>query len=128
MNAAAAAFLLAAGCARRESPVAIGNREQILHLGNLSDPKELDPHLVTGVSEFNIMSALLEGLVAEDPRDLHPVPGAAERWTVSDDGLRYTFSLRADGKWSNGDPVRAADFAFSFQRILSLSGISRTCI
>lgn len=120
LNACAVvALLLAAGCARRESPVAAGNREQVLHLGNLSDPKELDPHLVTGVSEFNIMSALLEGLVAEDPRDLHPVPGAAERWTVSDDGLRYTFFLRDNGKWSNGDPVRAADFVFSFQRILS---------
>jgi len=114
-----AAAILAAGCARRETPVAAGDREQVLHLGNLSEPKDLDPHQVTGVTEFNILAALLEGLVAEDPADLHPVPGAAERWSVSADGRAYTFFLRADGRWSNGDPVTAADFVFSFRRILS---------
>ena len=111
--------LLAAGCARRETPVEIGNREQILHLGNGSEPKDLDPHIVTGVPEHNIIAALREGLVAEDPVDLHPVPGVAERWTVSADGRRYTFHLRADARWSNGDPVTAADFVFSYRRILS---------
>ena len=115
----AGAAVLLSGCARRENPVAIGNREQILHLGNLSEPKELDPHVVTGVTEFNILSALLEGLVAEDPQDLHPIPGAAEGWTVSEDGCQYTFRLRRDGKWSNGAPVTASDWIFSFKRILS---------
>ena len=45
-------LLLLAGCAKRETPVDIGNREQILHLGNLSEPRDLDPHVVTGVSAF----------------------------------------------------------------------------
>lgn len=106
-------------CSRRESPVTIGNRDQILHRGNLSEPQDLDPHIVTGVTEFNIISALLEGLVNEDPQDLHPIPGVAASWTNSPDGLRYTFHLRPEARWSNGDPVTAQDFLFSFQRILS---------
>lgn len=113
------ALPLLLGCAKRERPVDAGLRDQVLLIGNLSEPKDLDPHVVTGVSENNIIAALLEGLVAEDPVDLHPVPGVAERWEVSPDGLEYTFHLRADARWSNGDPVRAGDFVFAFRRILS---------
>lgn len=111
--------MLLAGCGTRETPVERGNREQILHLGNGTEPQDIDPHIVTGVPEHNIIAALFEGLVSEDPRDLSPVPGAAERWTVSDNGLVYTFYLQKNGKWSNGDPVTARDFIFSYQRILS---------
>jgi len=111
--------LLVAGCARHESPVEIGNREQTLHLGNGSEPRELDPHVVTGVPEHNIISALLEGLVSEDPHTLAPVPGMATSWTISPDGMRYTFTLRPGACWSNGDPVTAQDFRFSYQRMLS---------
>jgi len=117
--ACAAAGVAAGGCARRETAVKAGDREQILHLGNLSEPKDLDPHTVTGVTENNISAALLEGLVAEDPQDLHPVPGVAERWTVDDGGGRYTFHLRPDARWSNGDPVTAGDFVFAYRRMLS---------
>jgi oligopeptide transport system substrate-binding protein len=92
---------------------------QVLVLGNGAEPKGLDPHLVTGVAEHAILSALLEGLAAENPRDLTPVPGAAESWDVSPSGLTYTFRLRGDGRWSNGDPVRASDFVYSFRRMLS---------
>lgn len=92
---------------------------QILHLGNGAEPKALDPHVVTGVTEHNIISALLEGLVTEDPKTLEPQPGAAESWSVSDDGTVYTFALRSNGKWSNGDTVTAHDFVFSFERMLS---------
>ncbi len=111
--------VLLIGCAKRESAVQAGNRDQVLYLGNGSEPKGLDPHLVTGVTEHNILAALLEGLVAEDPVDLHPVPGVAERWDISADSREYTFHLRKDAKWSNGDPVTAADFVYSFQRMLS---------
>lgn len=92
---------------------------QILHLGNGAEPKALDPHVVTGVTEHNIISALLEGLVTENPKTLEPQPGAAESWSVSDDGTVYTFALRSNGKWSNGDTVTAHDFVFSFERMLS---------
>ncbi len=114
-------ILLLAGCGHRETPVETGNREQVLHLGNLSEPKDLDPHVVTGLSAYNVIAALLEGLVSEDPNDpsLKPVPGAAESWTVSVDQTVYTFKIREDAKWSNGDPVTADDFVFSYRRILS---------
>jgi oligopeptide transport system substrate-binding protein len=68
-----------------------------------------------------VLSALFEGLVAEDPRDLHPVPGVAESWDISPDGLEYTFHLRANARWSNGDPVTAPDFVASFRRLLTPS-------
>ncbi len=116
---AAMALVAVAGCSRRDTPVVHGNRHGILHLGNGAEPQNLDPHRATGISEHNILSALLEGLVTEAPASLEPRPGTAERWTVSDDGLTYTFHLREEARWSNGDPVTAQDFAFSFRRILS---------
>jgi len=108
-------LLLVTGCTRRETLVGIGNREQILHLGNLSEPKDLDPHIVTSVSAYNVISALLEGLVAEEADQ----SGVAERWDISADLRVYTFHLRPEAKWSNGDPVTADDFIFSYRRILS---------
>ena len=96
-----------------------GPREQILQFGNGAEPQDLDPQIVTGVPEFHILCALLEGLVGQDSIDLHPVPAAAESWDISNDHLTYTFHLRANGKWSNGDPVTAQDFVKSYQRILT---------
>ena len=115
------ATLLAAvtGCARRESAVDHGNRHGILHLGNGAEPQNLDPHAVTGVSEHNILSAILEGLVDVTPGTLEPRPGTAASWAVSDDARVYTFHLRPEARWSNGDPVTAADFIFAYRRILS---------
>ena len=113
------AIVQLSSCHRPESNVAKGNRLQILHKGNGQEVQDLDPQIVNGVGEFNVISALLEGLVSEDPHDLHPVPGAAERWDVSSDGKTYTFHLRPDAKWSNGDPVTARDFVASYHRILS---------
>ena len=114
-----AALLALIGCQKPETNVEKGNRLQILHKGNGQEVQDLDPQTVNSVSEFNILSALLEGLVAEDPQDLHPVPGVAERWDISDDGKTYTFHLRANAKWSNGDQVTSHDFIESYHRILS---------
>ncbi len=111
--------ILLASCEKPESNVERGNRLQILHKGNGQEVQDLDPQIVNSVGEFNILSALLEGLVAEDPVDLHPVPGVAESWEISPDARTYTFHLRADAKWSNGDPVTAHDFHESYRRILS---------
>ncbi|MBD3346058.1 MAG: peptide ABC transporter substrate-binding protein, partial [Chitinivibrionales bacterium] len=113
------ALLCIAGCGRRETAVQKGITEQVLHLGNGAEPQDLDPHIVTGVPEHNIIAALMEGLVAEDPEDLHPIPGAAERWEISEDRCTYTFHLRKNGRWSNGDPVTSHDYLYSFKRILS---------
>lgn len=115
------AALALCSCFQRESAVARGNREQVLHRGVGPEIASLDPHLAMGTAEYNILSALLEGLVVENPVSLAPEPGVAESWTVSRDGLVYTFTLRADARWSNGDPVTAADFVASFKRMLSAS-------
>jgi oligopeptide transport system substrate-binding protein len=114
-------LLLLAGCWSRESPVKQGNRDQVLHRSLGADIAELDPHLITGLPELNVASALFEGLVTEDPRDLHPVAGVAQKWEVSPDLLRYTFHLRPDAKWSNGKSVVALDFIAAFQRVLTPS-------
>lgn len=104
---------------RPETRVARGDREQILHRGNGAEPQDLDPQTVTGVPEDHILLALFEGLVSEDPHDLHPVPGVAERWDISPDGRTYTFHLRHNAKWSNGEILTARDFVRSYQRILA---------
>ncbi|MBX3748249.1 MAG: peptide ABC transporter substrate-binding protein [Verrucomicrobiae bacterium] len=108
-------------CGRRESPVDVAAREGILLINNADDISDLDPHVVTGVPEHNVIDALLEGLVRLDPRDLAPLPGMAERWEISPDGLEYTFHLRRDALWSNGDPVVSRDFLLSHRRILTPS-------
>lgn len=109
------------GCGRRQTLVEAADRQQILLLGNGAEPEELDPDIVTGVQEFHIIMSLLEGLVIEDPVDLHPIPGVAERWDISPDRKVYTFHLRTNAVWSNGDPVTARDFLESYKRILTPS-------
>jgi oligopeptide transport system substrate-binding protein len=91
----------------------------VLIINNAAEPAGLDPQVVTGMLESRIVSALFEGLVAYDPRTLEAVPGLAERWETSEDGRTWTFHLRAGARWSNGDPVTAQDFLFSYRRILS---------
>ena len=110
---------LSTACRKRVTPVEVGNTQQILLIGNGADPEDLDPQVTTGLPEHHIHMALFEGLVNSDPEDLHPIPGVAERWEISDDGLRYTFYLRSDARWSNGDPVTAQDFLFSYRRMLT---------
>ncbi|HEX2957127.1 MAG TPA: peptide ABC transporter substrate-binding protein [Chitinispirillaceae bacterium] len=106
-------------CKNGSSVVSEGVEKGILHFGNQTEPEDLDPHIVTGVPEFHILQSLFEGLVTPDPQDLHPLPGAARSWDISADQLTYTFHLRSEGTWSNGEMVKAGDFVFSFQRILS---------
>ncbi len=111
-------LLMLAGCGKHETRVEAGDRDQILHVGNGSEPQDLDPHTVTGDVEHHILMALMEGLVTEDPVDLHIHPGVAESWDISPDGTIYTFHLRKNSLWSNGDPVTATDFVESFHRML----------
>ena len=94
-------------------------RDGILLLGNGAEPSQLDPHIVTGIPEFQILRALFEGLVTFDPEDLSPAPAAAASWEISPDGLVYVFHLQPEAKWSNGDPVTAADFVYGWQRALT---------
>ncbi len=84
-----------------------------------SSPNTLDPHLATGVPSWKVLAALVEGLVAIDGQTLAVKPAVAERWEISEDGLHYRFHLRGDARWSNGEPVTAADFVASWERMLS---------
>jgi oligopeptide transport system substrate-binding protein len=96
-----------------------GIATQTLRIANQTEPQDLDPHIVTGVPEFHIMEALFEGLVIAEPKALTPAPGVAKSWESSPDGLTWTFHLRNDARWSNGERVLSTDFTFSFKRILS---------
>lgn len=109
-----------AACGPREREVDAAARAGILLVGNGSEPKTLDPHLATGVPESDILRALFEGLVSQHPdNDLLAEPGVAESWEHNADFTRWTFTLRADARWSNGQPVTAGDFVYSWKRILS---------
>jgi oligopeptide transport system substrate-binding protein len=118
---AAIPFAVLTGCLKRETAVERGNHDQILFRGMGPEVADLDPHLGTSANDYTVLSALFEGLVDEDPQTLAPVPGVAESWEVSADNLTYTFHLRPNAKWSNGEPVTARDFLASWKRVLTPS-------
>jgi oligopeptide transport system substrate-binding protein len=90
--------------------------QNVLRVANSGEPDSLDPHQVSGNWEDRIVGDMFMGLTTE-AADGTVIPGAAESWTISDDGLTYTFTLR-DHTWSDGTPVTADDFVFAFRRIL----------
>lgn len=114
-------FVLLTSCGKRETAVERGNRQQVLERGSHADVTDVDPQSAVTITELDIASALFEGLVTEDPVDLHPIPGVAEKWEISPDGLTYTFHLRDAARWSDGTPVTANDFVQSWRRILTPS-------
>ncbi|WP_236025320.1 peptide ABC transporter substrate-binding protein [Arenibaculum pallidiluteum] len=107
---------LALGIALTAAAMGVAQAEVVLRRGNGAEPATLDTHKSTGVPESYIQMDLFEGLLASDP-EAKPIPGAAESWTISDDGTVYTFKLRSDAKWSDGSPVTAEDFVFSWRRL-----------
>src|ERR1035441_9759909 len=111
--------LLAGGCGKRETLASIGDRAQELRINNEGEPSTLDPAVGIGTIEHNMLLALFEGLITVDPKDLSPRPGAAESWEISPDGKVYTFHLRKNGRWSNGEPLTARDFVESYHRMLT---------
>ena len=106
------------GCGGSESNVSAGNKTGTLYWGNGTEPQSLDPQIATGVPEHHIISAVMEGLVLKDRKTLEPRPGVAKSWDISDDGRVYTFYLRDNARWSNGDPHTAHDYAWSWWRAL----------
>jgi oligopeptide transport system substrate-binding protein len=85
---------------------------------NETEIKSVDPAMVTGQPEGRIIRAIFEGLLDWDPKTLVPVPGVADAYEISDDKLTYTFHFRHDAAWSDGEPVTAHDFHYSFRRFL----------
>jgi len=112
-------LLVLGACSRRETPAEAGVRTGTLHVGNGAEPGSLDPHVVDAYSDQRIVAALFEGLCAIDEQTSQPVPGAAERWACSADGLTWTFHLRPGLQWSNGEPLTADDFVQSWRRNLT---------
>lgn len=105
-------------CGGGESNVESGNRDGVFHYGNGSEPQGLDPHVVTGVPENHLIRALFEGLAVKNPYTLEPEPGVAESWEFSEDRRQITFHINPEARWSNGDPVTAEDYVWSWMRAL----------
>jgi oligopeptide transport system substrate-binding protein len=89
------------------------------------EPESLDPQIGTGQVEQRIYLALYEGLVEYDPQTLEPVPAIAERWETNNDSTEFTFYLRKDARWSNGEPIKARDFVYTVRRGLDPELASR---
>jgi oligopeptide transport system substrate-binding protein len=94
-----------------------GRSTAILLRGNGPDPDSLDPHKARSTEAMVVLRDLFEGLTRLD-RNAVTIPAAAESWTVSEDGLVYTFKLRANLRWSNAEPVVAEDFAAGLRRLV----------
>lgn len=94
-----------------------GVRVATLHRGLSSDPESLDPHKARSVQAGDVLRDIGEGLTSYSASG-ELVPGAAQEWTISADGLVYTFTIRADARWSNGDALTAQHFTFSLRRLV----------
>jgi oligopeptide transport system substrate-binding protein len=85
---------------------------------NGTEIKTVDPATATGVPEGRIIREIFEGLCGWHPADLHPIPGVAKSWDISADKKTYTFHLRKNARWTDGTPVTAEDFVYSWRRFL----------
>jgi oligopeptide transport system substrate-binding protein len=110
-------LLFAAACGGGGDAREDGTTADVLRVNYGSEPPSLDPALVTDVTSANVVNALADPLIKLGD-DLEPMPNLAERWAVSADGKTVTFHLREDGRWTNGDPVTARDFEWSWKRVL----------
>lgn len=98
--------------------------KQELRWSNGALPKTFDPAKVSTPPELDTVRALYEGLTEVDSKTFEPVPAAAEKWEVSEDGLTFTFTIRENAKWSNGERVNASDFLRSWRRVALLGAES----
>lgn len=122
--------IISAGCAASANDkVFFGKtdppRDNIMRYVSGSEPESLDPQISAGQPEARIYMALYEGLVEYDPKTTVPIPALAERWEVNKDSSELTFHLRRTGRFSNGDPITARDFVYTFRRGLSPKLASR---
>ncbi|HVF55033.1 MAG TPA: peptide ABC transporter substrate-binding protein [Pyrinomonadaceae bacterium] len=99
--------------------------DQVLRYISGSETESLDPQIGTSQPDARIYMALYEGLTEYDPKTMEPIPALAERWQVNKDSTEFSFFLRKGAKWSNGDPITAQDFVYTFRRGLSPELASR---
>ncbi|HLA10482.1 MAG TPA: peptide ABC transporter substrate-binding protein [Pyrinomonadaceae bacterium] len=125
----ASSALISACAATSGSEVFFGStappERNILRYVTGDEPESIDPPVSSGQPEARIYMALYEGLVEYDPRTLEPIPALAERWDTNNDSSEFVFYLRRNGRWSNGDPITAEDFIYSYRRALSPELASR---
>ena len=100
-------------------------RNENLSLRHRRRTESLDPAISNGQPEARLYMALYEGLVEYHPKTLAPQPALAEHWHINNDSSEFTFHLRRNGRWSNGDPIDANDFVYSFRRALAKETASR---
>ncbi|MEM8866894.1 MAG: peptide ABC transporter substrate-binding protein [Verrucomicrobiota bacterium] len=112
-------LILLTGCSDKMTNVERGNRDKEFYIGLGTEPATLDPHLLTGLTELYVLIAFIEGLTTYNAEDMSILPGVAQSWDISEDGLIYTFHFDPEARWSNGDRVTPQDFLFSFERILT---------
>lgn len=93
-------------------------RDNVLRYITGSEPESLDPAVPTGQPEARLLMSLYDGLIEYDPRTMQPIPGIAESWEVGQENTEYIFKLRKNAKFSNGEPIKAQDFVYSFRRAL----------
>lgn len=111
-----APLLVLAACETAPQRPTCPTGQVCLEVGNNSEPQTLDPQKANLFDESTIIGDLMMGLTTDAP-DGSPIPGAAESWSVSPDGLTWTFKIR-DHRWSDGQPVTADDFVFGIGRTL----------
>ena len=113
-------LLIALGACKRdaEEVAAVVKEGPEFIIANGAEPETLDPHLVSGVPEYNIYMSLFEGLTTVDPKTAAGVPGLAESWEISDGGKTYTFKLR-QAVWSDGEPITAETVRDSWLRMIN---------
>jgi oligopeptide transport system substrate-binding protein len=107
----ALSLLPLAGCMRHEA------RADLVII-NGAEPESLDPAIITGQPDIRVVTGIFEGLTRLDPKTAGAIPGLAEKWEVSPDGLVYTFHLRTNLVWSTGAPITADDVIYSWLRAL----------
>lgn len=112
-----ALVLLFSACSKKQG-TNVSQKEKILVINNYAEPEYLDPALTTDDASSHIVDQIFEGLTDFNPKTLEPIPAVAEKWEISKDGKVYTFHLRKEAKWSDGSPVTAHDFVYSWQRVL----------
>ena len=117
LAATGALALLLAGCSRAPEGQSLGASNDILVRGGGPEPDSLDPQKARGFEAQSILRDLCEGLTTLDKKG-GVAPGVARSWNGSRDGFTYTFDLRRDARWSNGDPVVAADFVAALRRLV----------
>ncbi|OOH92096.1 oligopeptide ABC transporter substrate-binding protein OppA [Pasteurellaceae bacterium 15-036681] len=114
-SAIALGLSVSAFAAKVPEGTVLADKQEII-INNGAEPQSFDPHKTEGVPESQIAYQLLEGLITAD-KDGNQLPGMAESWESTSDFKQWTFKIRPNAKWSNGEPVTAHDFVYSWQRL-----------